>query len=186
MSSEIPPTDYFSGITFNPDFYQSSSEDYLTASTGQNYFLTYPTAQGSETITTLKTSSIESSAPTTAMTLLSNQTANLTMATAVTGTIRLGAYTTTSTHIGNIDHQNNNINNASAPSAGSLGLGTTQTDGILNIGTGVRTTTGAINIGTGANTVTANAINIGSNSSAVQVRDTARFWTPRYKCSNYY
>ena len=86
MSSEIPPTDYFSGITFNPDFYQSSSEDYLTASTGQNYFLTYPTAQGSETITTLKTSSIESSAPTTAMTLLSNQTANLTMATAVTVT----------------------------------------------------------------------------------------------------
>ena len=117
MSAEIPPTDYFTGIKFNPDFYQSSSSDYLTASTAKSYFLAYPTAQGTETITTLKTSSIDSATPTTAMTLLSNQTANLTMATSVTGTIRLGAYTTTSTHIGNIDHQNNNINNASAPVA---------------------------------------------------------------------
>jgi hypothetical protein len=121
MASEIPPTDYFTGISFNPDFYQSSSEDYLTASTAKSYFLSYPIAQGAETISTLKTSSIESSVPTTAMTLLSNQTANLTMATAVTGTIRLGAYTTTSTHIGNIDHQNNVINNATAPALGSLG-----------------------------------------------------------------
>ena len=56
MSSEIPPTDYFNGITFNPDFYQSSSSEYLTASTAQSYFLAYPTAQGTETITTLKNS----------------------------------------------------------------------------------------------------------------------------------
>ena len=80
MSSEIPPTDYFTGISFNPDFYQSSSEDYLTASTGQNYFLTYPTAQGSETITTLKTSSIDTPTPTTAFSLLPSQTANLNIA----------------------------------------------------------------------------------------------------------
>jgi hypothetical protein len=53
MSSEIPPTDYFTGIPFNPDFYQSSSEEYLTASTAKSYFLSYPTAQGTETISTL-------------------------------------------------------------------------------------------------------------------------------------
>ena len=127
MSSEIPPTDYFTGITFNPDFYQSSSSDYLTASTGQNYFLTYPTAQGSETITTLKTSSIEPSAPTTEMTLLGNQTANLTIGAGINGTIKIGPSTTGSIHIGNIDHQNNAINNASNPGTGSLNFGTSQT-----------------------------------------------------------
>ena len=51
MASETPPTDYFTGISFNPDFYQSSSEEYLTASTGRNYFLTYPISQGSEIFT---------------------------------------------------------------------------------------------------------------------------------------
>ena len=51
--SEAPPTYYFSGITFNPDFYQAASGDYLTFETAKKSFLTYPTAQGSETITTL-------------------------------------------------------------------------------------------------------------------------------------
>ena len=51
MSSELPPTDYFTNISFNPDFYQSSSSEYLTASTGRNYFLTYPITQGSEIFT---------------------------------------------------------------------------------------------------------------------------------------
>ena len=49
MSSELPPTEYFSGINFNPDFFQSSSTDSLTATTGKKIFLSYPTAQGSET-----------------------------------------------------------------------------------------------------------------------------------------
>ena len=60
MASEIPPTDYFNGITFNPDFYQSSSSDYLTASTGKSYFLSYPKAQGTETIPTLNTATTAS------------------------------------------------------------------------------------------------------------------------------
>ena len=46
--SEIPPTYYFDGILFNPDFYQSSSSDYLTASIGKKLFLSYPISQGSE------------------------------------------------------------------------------------------------------------------------------------------
>ena len=48
MSSESPPTDYFNGISFNKSFYQSSSDDYLTASTGKKIFLSYPIAQGEE------------------------------------------------------------------------------------------------------------------------------------------
>ena len=46
--SETPPTYYFDGILFNPNFYQSSSSDYLTASTGKKLFLSYPISQGSE------------------------------------------------------------------------------------------------------------------------------------------
>jgi len=52
-NAEIPPTYYFSGIKFNPSFYTSSSSDYLTKQTGKSYFLSYPTAQGTETISTL-------------------------------------------------------------------------------------------------------------------------------------
>ena len=46
--SELPPTYYFDGILFNPDFYTSASSDYLTASTGKKLFLSYPISQGSE------------------------------------------------------------------------------------------------------------------------------------------
>jgi hypothetical protein len=59
--AELPPTYYFSGITFNPDFYQTASGDYLTFETAKKSFLTYPTAQGSETNTTLNSSSINTS-----------------------------------------------------------------------------------------------------------------------------
>jgi hypothetical protein len=48
MSAEIPPTDYFNGISFNKSFYQSSTDEYLTASTGKKLFLSYPISQGSE------------------------------------------------------------------------------------------------------------------------------------------
>jgi hypothetical protein len=47
------PTYYFSGINFNPSFYTSSSSDYLTKQTAKSYFLSYPTAQGTETISKL-------------------------------------------------------------------------------------------------------------------------------------
>ena len=36
--SEAPPTYYFSGITFNPSFYQSTSGDYLTLATEKAIF----------------------------------------------------------------------------------------------------------------------------------------------------
>jgi hypothetical protein len=59
--SEAPPTYYFSGITFNPTFYTATSGNYLTLATAKSSFLTYPTAQGTETISTLISSSIDTS-----------------------------------------------------------------------------------------------------------------------------
>ena len=58
--SEAPPTYYFGGITFNPSFYQQATTNYLSLDTAKNIFLTYPTAQGTETISTLNTSTINS------------------------------------------------------------------------------------------------------------------------------
>ena len=57
--SEAPPTYYFSGITFNPDFYTSGSDN-ITNDEVKKKFLTYPTAQGTETISTLNSSTITS------------------------------------------------------------------------------------------------------------------------------
>ena len=48
MAAELPPTDYSNGMNFNKSFYQSSTDDYLTASTGKKLFLSYPISQGSE------------------------------------------------------------------------------------------------------------------------------------------
>ena len=38
-SGESPPTYYFSGITFNPDFYTGTTGTYLTTTTGKKHFL---------------------------------------------------------------------------------------------------------------------------------------------------
>ena len=113
MSSEIPPTYYFSGITFNPDFYQSTSSDYLTVSTGKSYFLSYPSAQGTETITSLKSPAISSSSETTNMTIGSNLTS---------GDLTIGG---------------------SSAYTGTINIGSAQTTGALNIGNGARTGNGA-------------------------------------------
>ena len=75
MAGELPPTYYFSGITFNPSFYPSSSTgDYLTETTAKKLFLTYPIAQGTETISTLNCSVINSSSDTSNLNLGSNMT----------------------------------------------------------------------------------------------------------------
>ena len=169
---ELPPTYYFSGITFNPSFYQSSTGNYLTLATAKSNFLTYPTAQGTETISNLLTTSIETSTPTTAFNLLSTQTGNVNIANTTTGTtgqtIKIGASTLTSVHCGSIDHKGTTINNSVAPALGDINICDLQTSGNLNIGTGTRLTTGnggAINIGGGLSA--ANPINIGSVNAVV-------------------
>ena len=59
MASELPPTYYFTDITINPAFYSSGSENITNEEAKKNY-LTYPTAQGTETISTLNSSTITS------------------------------------------------------------------------------------------------------------------------------
>ena len=68
--------------------------------------------------------------------------------------------------------------NAVTPTTGTLSVGNTQTDGILNLGTGVRTATGVMNIATGASTAcainvmngntTAGSVNIANGTGASQ------------------
>ena len=53
MSSELPPTEYFSGISFNPDFYSSGSDNIATEE-AKNLIIAYNTSSTS-TITTLNT-----------------------------------------------------------------------------------------------------------------------------------
>jgi len=59
MASELPPTYYFTDITFNPAFYSSGSDN-ITHDEAKKNFLTYPTAQGTQTISTLNSSTITS------------------------------------------------------------------------------------------------------------------------------
>ena len=75
--SEAPPTYYFSGITFNPDFYQTVSGDYLTLATAKSSFLSYPTAQGTETITTLTSTTINSSSEASDLSIVPSQTSGV-------------------------------------------------------------------------------------------------------------
>jgi len=55
-TSELPPTEYFSGINFNPTFYSSGSDN-ITTEEAKSLILSYTTA-GTDTITTLKTATI--------------------------------------------------------------------------------------------------------------------------------
>jgi hypothetical protein len=162
MSSELPPTDYFTGISFNPDFYQSTSSDYLTASTGKSYFLSYPTAQGTETITTLKSSSIDSSSTTTNMAIASAQTSgalNIASLPSRTGNINIGYSTSAPSGLGYNINMGNILSNTSIGgkfielAAASSGI-TISTSGTLdmiatayNMGTSLVNATN-INIGT--------------------------------------
>jgi hypothetical protein len=58
MSSELPPTEYFSGISFNPDFYTSGSDN-ITTEEAKNLIIAYNTSS-TDTITTLNTTNINS------------------------------------------------------------------------------------------------------------------------------
>ena len=155
--AEIPPTYYFSGITFNPTFYQSSSTDYLTLATAKSNFLTYPTAQGDETIAQIYSQNISPITSTDAFNFLSSQTSGqINIGTNATGTIKIGAVTGTSVHAGAIDLQGTNINNNVSSTTGTISLGPGQTIGTLNIGSHPTTATRTIG-----------AINIGSNSAGI-------------------
>ena len=56
MSSELPPTEYFSGINFNPDFYTTGS-NYSTIEETKSLIIEYSSSSTS-TISTLNTTNI--------------------------------------------------------------------------------------------------------------------------------
>ena len=99
-NTETPPTYYFRGIKFNPSCYTSSSSDYLTKQTAKSYFLSYPTAQGTETISTLNCAVLNTP----------SETSNLDIGTnIINGTISMGDVQTNGSLIignnGNTDTQ---------------------------------------------------------------------------------
>jgi hypothetical protein len=79
MASELPPTYYFSDITFNPTFYSSGSDN-ITNEEAKKLILSYTTS-GTDTITTLNTATINSLGST-----LSIGTNGTTMDTVIIGT----------------------------------------------------------------------------------------------------
>jgi hypothetical protein len=145
MTSETPPTYYFSNITFNPDFYQSTSGEYLTKTTGKQYFLSYPYAQGSESITQIFTSNVDSLTPTTEFNLLASQTS---------GDIKMGAgLLGGDVEIANGTNYGGNVliaNSASAGNVNTIKLGnsyTTTTIGGPVSSNGLLSSTGISNTG---------------------------------------
>ena len=99
MASELPPTYYFTDITFNPSFYSSGSDNITNEEAKKNY-LTYPTAQGTETISTLNCAVLNTP----------SETSNLDIGTnIINGTISMGNVQTNGSLIignnGNTDTQ---------------------------------------------------------------------------------
>jgi hypothetical protein len=200
--AETPPTYYFSGMTFNPDFYTSSSSTYITKITGKKYFLTYPTAQGTESITTLNTYKINSSvaSDTGDIFIGDSQTSgalNIGAGSAITrtGAINIGSYTnnTNTVNIGpasgtsttniygkgviygtKFDVHNNatDVSLFNTSFNGDVTIADSQFSGILNIGNG--TARGSLGaINIGSGAVNAVPITIGSSASNTTLNGTS-------------
>jgi len=167
MASYLPPTEtlpIFDNTVFD------SNNTTLTYTTAKKYFVTYPLAQGTSTITDFIAGTISYLSP------ASGSFFNIGINQVSGGTIRIGptGVSGVSVHAGNIDCTNNTINNATDSALNNLSLGNLQTSGVLNIGTGSRVLSGsggAINIGTGSGAIV-NPINIGGSGSSTNVGGT--------------
>ena len=168
-----------------------------TSSSGFTYdelldlFLSYPVAQGEQTIASLISNEIDTNLPTTNFNFLDSITSGqVNIATGVrtgalninnnvssSNTISIGntLVTTNITGIGTIKandfdvvSNSQNVGLFDTTTSGTIDIAVSQTTGILNIGTAVRTTTGsggAINIGTNASSTA--PINFGSASTPI-------------------
>jgi hypothetical protein len=148
MASYLPPTEDLP--VFDNSVFDSNNSTTLTYATAKKYFVSYPTAQGTTTITDFIAGTISYLSPASGsfFNIGTNQVSG--------GTIRIGptgGSTGVSVHCGNFDFKNNTMNNATAGTTGTITIGDTQTSGILNIGAGSRTTAGTINIGTGSGAI---------------------------------
>ena len=185
MSSEAPPTYYFSGMTFNPEFYQSTTSDYLTLATAKNIFLTYPLAQGTETISALKTSLIETPTPTEAFNFLDSQTANIYIGENTTGTtgqiIKIGASALTTVKCGALAIKERAINNGTDASGGNIYIGDQQIGGSIYIGTGsqvIRTSGSTINIGNYS--TSSGTINVGTSATTTNINGIGSIYATKF------
>ena len=124
--SEAPPTYYFSGITFNSTFYTSASGDYLTKTTAKQYFLSYPTAQGVESISTLYSSTIDSGATSSALSIGPSQT---------DGILNIGSNSTTATRTTGAINIGTNVFGNTPINIGTTSKSTTTLNGIVNVTT---------------------------------------------------
>jgi len=168
MASYTPPSENLP-IFDNSVFTTTTSSSGFTYDELLDLFLSYPVAQGEQTIASLLSNAIDTNLPTTGFNFLSSLTSGqLNIGTSSTGTIKIGASTGTSIHCGSIDHQGVNINNAVSATGGNLGFGPAQTGGVMNIATGVRT--GALNINNNAsstNTITIGAVGVTTNITGI-------------------
>jgi hypothetical protein len=183
--SETAPTYYFNGITFNPSFYQSTSGNYLTLATAKNIFLTYPTAQGTETIDWLRTSQISSLRPAENFNFLDAQTANLYIGNTATGTtnqlIQVGASALTTVQCGALTIKERSINNATSATTGNIYIGDNQTSGAIHIGTGnnvLRTAGSSINIGNYS--TSAGTINVGTSATTTNINGKGSIYATKF------
>lgn len=139
MTTTLPPTQQFTGIFYNPEFWTSDTSS-LTRTVADTLYLektTPDTATALQTFSAgLSTQSMTAPSLTSNVTLFGSQTA---------GTLVL-ATTARSVHVSNIDCQGNAINNATTPAAGALTFGASQTTGTIEIGKNA-SRTGAITIG---------------------------------------
>jgi hypothetical protein len=156
MASYLPPTENLP-IFDNQSFTQNNEA--LTYAEAKKYFVTFPTSQGTTTITDLIAGEIDYSSPSSGsfFNIGTNQVSG--------GTVRVGptgGSSGVSVHAGNFDFKNNTVNNATAPLTGGISICDAQTSGILNIATNVGRS-GDLNIN---NTEGAdNAINIGATGT---------------------
>jgi len=127
MASYLPPTE--SLPIFDNMVFDSNNTTALTYATAKSLFVTFPTAQGTSTITDFIAGTIDYLSPSVGsfFDIGTNQVSG--------GTIRLGptGVSGVSVHAGNIDCTNNQINNASNGALNNLSIGNLQTDGILNM-----------------------------------------------------
>jgi len=156
MASYLPPTENLP-IFDNQVFTQN--DEALTYGEAKKYFVTFPSSQGTTTITDLIAGEIDYSAPASGsfFNIGTNQVSG--------GTVRVGptgGSSGVSVHAGNFDFKNNTVNNATASDTGGISICDAQTSGILNIATNAgRSGNLNINNTTGAN----NAINIGATGT---------------------
>lgn len=167
MATYLPPTEELP--IFDNQVFDIANNTALTYTEAKKYFVSYPIAQGTATITDLIAGEISYQSPASGTTfeIGTNQVSG--------GTIKIGptgASQDVSVYCSNLEFKNNGINNATSNTGGDLSIANSQTSGVLNIGTGVRVTSGnggAINIGNNASALNVAPINIGSENTTTTI-----------------